>query len=118
MMVKIKDDNQGQVTSEEVVKYSTARDVGLLSEGAALAGSILVNAGADPTRLVSTPARGAHPGGTAAIGSVVDSNLETEIENLFVADASVLPSAPGAPPVLTILALAKRLGRYIYMDRA
>jgi choline dehydrogenase-like flavoprotein len=117
MMVKIKDDNQGQVTTDNVVKYSTARDVGLLCEGAAMAGSILTAAGVDPTSLVSTPARGAHPGGTAAIGRVVDCNLETEIENLFVADASVLPSAPGAPPVLTILALAKRLGRYLSMER-
>lgn len=117
MMVKIKDDNQGQVTTEKVVKYSTARDVGLLCEGAALAGSILTAAGVDPTSLVSTPARGAHPGGTAAIGRVVDLNLETEIENLFVADASVLPHAPGAPPVLTILALAKRLGRYLSTER-
>lgn len=117
MMVKIKDDNQGQVTTEKVVKYSTARDVGLLCEGAALAGSILTAAGVDPTSLVSTPARGAHPGGTAAIGRVVDLNLETEIENLFVADASVLPRAPGAPPVLTILALAKRLGKYLSIER-
>jgi choline dehydrogenase-like flavoprotein len=117
MMVKIKDDNQGQVTTDKVVKYSTARDVGLLCEGAALAGSILTAAGVDPTSLVSTPARGAHPGGTAAIGRVVDLNLETEIDNLFVADASVLPRAPGAPPVLTILALAKRLGRYLSTER-
>ncbi|MDD4810502.1 MAG: GMC oxidoreductase, partial [Methanobacterium formicicum] len=43
----------------------------------------------------------------AAVGEVVDKNLETEIENLFVADASVFPRAPGAPPVLTILALAR-----------
>jgi choline dehydrogenase-like flavoprotein len=117
MMVKIKDDNQGQVTTDEVVKYSTSRDVGLLCEGAALAGSILTTAGVDPYSLVSTPARGAHPGGTAAIGKVVDSNLETEIDGLFVADASVLPTAPGAPPVLTILALAKRLGKYLVRER-
>lgn len=117
MMVKIKDDHEGQVTTDSVVKYSTSRDVGLLCEGAALAGSILTAAGVDPGSLVSTPARGAHPGGTAAIGVVVDSNLETEIEGLFVADASVLPRAPGAPPVLTILALAKRLGKYLATER-
>jgi choline dehydrogenase-like flavoprotein len=117
LMVKIKDDNQGQVTTDSVVKYSTARDVGLLCEGAALAGSILTTAGVDSRSLASTPARGAHPGGTAAMGEVVDSNLETQIEGLFVADASVLPRAPGAPPVLTILALAKRLGKYLSNQR-
>lgn len=117
MMVKIRDSNQGQVTTNSVVKYNTALDVELLCEGAALAGSILTSAGVDPQSLVSTPARGAHPGGTAAIGDVVDSNLETKIEGLFVADASVIPHAPGAPPVLTILALAKRLGKYLSKER-
>ncbi|MBU4608864.1 MAG: GMC family oxidoreductase, partial [Methanobacterium sp.] len=43
----------------------------------------------------------------------VDENLETKIKGLFVADASVLPLAPGAPPILTIIALAKRLVAYL-----
>ena len=113
MMVKIKDENAGYVGEELVVKNNTPKDVGLLAEGSALAGAILTEAGVDPSTLISTPARGAHPGGTAAIGEVVDNNLETEIEGLFICDASVLPSAPGTPPVLTILALAKRLSKYI-----
>ena len=57
--------------------------------------------------------RGAHPGGTAKIGEIVDSNLETEISNLYVCDASVLPISPGKPPILTILALSKRLADYL-----
>ncbi|HMK54268.1 MAG TPA: GMC family oxidoreductase N-terminal domain-containing protein [Methanobacteriaceae archaeon] len=117
IMIKITDENIGKITIDSVTKYNTAHDVELLAEGAAVAGSILTAAGVDPTTLVSTPARGAHPGGTAAIGQIVDSNLETEIEGLFVADASVLPRAPGAPPILTILALAKRLGKYLREKR-
>ncbi len=113
MMVKIKDEMYGYVVKDSVVKNNTSEDLGLMAEGSALAGSILTEAGVDPGTLISTPARGAHPGGTAAIGEVVDKNLETEIEGLFVCDASVFPSAPGAPPVLTILALAKRLAKHI-----
>ena len=56
---------------------------------------------------------GAHPGGTAAVGVVVDSNLQTKIDNLFVCDASVLPTAPGLPPILTIVALSKRLAKLL-----
>jgi choline dehydrogenase-like flavoprotein len=112
-MIKIKDDNLGEVTPNSAVKFNTARDAGLLASGAAMAGAILTEAGVKPNTLISTPARGAHPGGTAAIGSVVDHNLETEIEGLFVADASVLPEAPGAPPILTIMALSQRLANYI-----
>jgi choline dehydrogenase-like flavoprotein len=117
MMVKIQDEASGRVTPESVIKYNTAQDVELLSQGSAQAGAILKEAGADPRTLISTPARGAHPGGTAALGDVVDKNLETEISGLFVADASVFPQAPGAPPILTILALAKRLAKYIVNDR-
>lgn len=113
LMVKIADEPSGRVLENSVEKYSTSNDVSLLAKGSAIAGSILKETGVDPTTLTSTPARGAHPGGTAAIGQVVDKNLETEIKNLFVADASVFPKTPGAPPVLTIVALARRLGKYI-----
>lgn len=113
MMVKIGDEPSGRVREDHIEKYSTAKDVGLLAKGAAVAAAILNEAGVDPKTLTSTIARGAHPGGTAAIGEVVDKNLETEVSGLFVSDASVFPCAPGAPPVLTIVALAKRLGNYI-----
>ena len=116
MMVKIPDEMSGFVEDGVVVKNNTANDVALLASGSALAGSILTEAGVDPATLVSTPARGAHPGGTAAIGDVVDTNLETEIEGLYVSDASVFPKSPGAPPILTILALAKRLGKHLTAD--
>lgn len=113
MMVKIGDEPSGKVREDYIEKFSTAKDVGLLAKGAAVSSAILTEAGVDPKTLTSTIARGAHPGGTAAIGEVVDKNLETEVSGLFVSDASVFPWAPGAPPVLTIVALAKRLGRYI-----
>ncbi len=110
MMVKIKDEGVG-VVDEKVEKGVTNRDAVLLTEGASIAGSVLEEAGADPSTFVSTPLRGAHPGGTARIGIAVDKNLETEVSGLYVADASVLPSVPGAPPILTIVALAKYVSR-------
>lgn len=113
IMVMIKDDKSGRVTEKGVVKENTAHDIGLLTEGSSIAGAILTAAGVDTSTMVSTPAKGAHPGGTAAIGEIVDTNLETEINGLYVADASVFPSAPGSPPVLTIIALAKRLVKYL-----
>lgn len=113
LMVMIKDEPSGRVTQDEVIKLSTANDLALLAEGSAIATSILVESGVDPKTIVSTHARGAHLGGTASIGDVVDKNLETEIKGLYVGDASVFPNAPGAPPVLNIIALAKRLANYL-----
>jgi Choline dehydrogenase and related flavoproteins len=113
LMIKIKDEPSGKVTQDDVIKFNTANDVALLAKGSAIAGAILTEAGVIPETLVSTYARGAHPGGTAAVGDIVDTNLQTEVEGLYVADASVFPEAPGAPPVVTILALSKRLAKHI-----
>ena len=112
IMVKIKDEEVGEV-DKDVKKGVTNRDAVLLSEGASIAGSILEKAGADPATFVSTSVRGAHPGGTARIGEAVDKNLATGVDGLYVADASVLPASPGAPPILTIVALAKYVSKII-----
>ena len=114
IMVKTPDEAKGYIDDDgEVVKINTIQDIRYLAEGTATAGFILEKAGVDPNTIGSTMYRGAHPGGTAAIGKIVDSNLETEIENLYVCDASVLPISPGKPPILTILALAKRLADHL-----
>ena len=114
IMVKTADECKGYVTDDgDVVKINTIQDIRYLAEGAATAGFVLEKAGVDPNTIGSTVYRGAHPGGTAKIGEIVDSNLETEIKNLYVCDASVLPISPGKPPILTILALSKRLADYL-----
>jgi choline dehydrogenase-like flavoprotein len=113
-MVKTADECKGYIDDDgEVYKENTIQDIRYLAEGVATAGFILEKAGVDPNTIGSTVYRGAHPGGTAAIGKIVNSNLETEISNLFVCDASVLPVSPGKPPILTILALSKRLADYL-----
>ena len=114
IMVKTSDECKGYVDDNgDVVKINTIQDIRYLAEGVATAGLILEKMGVDPNTIGSTVYRGAHPGGTAPIGKIVDSNLETEISNFFVCDASVLPISPGKPPILTILALAKRLADYL-----
>ena len=114
IMVKTPDECRGYVDDDgDVVKINTIQDIRYLAEGVATAGFILKEAGVDPNTIGSTVYRGAHPGGTAPIGKIVDSNQETEIKGLFVSDASVLPISPGKPPILTILALSKRLADYL-----
>lgn len=112
IMTKITDEPVGHVYANgKVSKPVTKRDRARLQEGIAISKEILVKAGADSKSFVVTKVGGGHPGGTAAIGKVVDKDLQTKIDKLFVCDASVFPTAPGLPPILTIVALAKHLAK-------
>ena len=112
VLVKIGDEAVGRIFPDGTVsKGVTPRDREKFEKGAQLAKDILLRAGAEPKTILKQPTLyGGHNGGSAAIGEIVDTDLRTEVDNLFVCDASVLPLAPGLPPILTILALARRLG--------
>lgn len=114
VMVKSKDDNHGEVSdTEKVSKKPTAGDMRRLREGSGLAERILLQAGVERRDIMFTAPRAAHPGGTAPIGETVNGDLETSIKGLYVCDSSVFPSSPGAPPIVTIIALAKRLSGHL-----
>ena len=114
IMTKTKDDNIGSIDKKgRISKTITESDMKRLKHGTSLAKEILSKMGVAEKTIIVTKTRGAHPGGTAAIGEVVDNNLETDIKGLFVCDASVFPESAGLPPILTITALAKRLAKTI-----
>ncbi|MBB6401661.1 choline dehydrogenase-like flavoprotein [Methanococcus maripaludis] len=106
LMVKIKDENTGEVFENSVKKEMSMNDTRTLCEGVSKASKYLYNLGIE--NIYSTVPRGSHPGGTCAVGKVVNKNLETEIEGLYVCDASVIPKAPGAPPILGIMAISNK----------
>ena len=114
VMTKSRDDSSGRVFPDGAVsKPVTDADWRRLREGASISTEILVKAGARRDSIAVSAPQGAHPGGTAAIGKIVDENLETRVANLFVCDGSVLPVSPGMPPILTIAALGKRLAKHL-----
>jgi choline dehydrogenase-like flavoprotein len=110
IMIKLKDDVAGRVESEhDISKPFTDRDQKKLDHALPIARRILERAGADPGSLQVTPLRGTHPCATVRIGELLDANLQTEIENLYVCDASAFPESLARPTVLTIIGLGRRL---------
>ena len=116
IMVKIKDELSGHLTDGGGVrKKLTAADRSKLKAGFENAKRVLEAAGA--TDIYKTGILAAHPGGTVKIGELVDADLKTQIDNLYVCDCSVIPEEWGLPPTLTLLALGKRLARHLVAER-
>jgi choline dehydrogenase-like flavoprotein len=114
ILVKVKDDLAGGVRPDGTVsKPLTEDDRGRLNKGIGVGIEILRALGCKEKSIVTGDIKGAHPSGTCRIGAVVDHNLETEIEGLYVCDASVFPEALDRPTVITIIGLAKRLCEHI-----
>jgi choline dehydrogenase-like flavoprotein len=114
IMTKIPDEDIGKVHKDgKVDKAPTSNDFLKLKRGNEIAKDILINCGVSPKSIIVTKPKGAHPGGTAGIDRIVNKRLETEIKNLYVCDASVLPFAPGLPPMFSLIALAKWFSKKI-----
>jgi len=114
VMIKVKDEIAGGITIEgKISKPMTARDRYRLNHASIVCRKILIKAGCDPDSIFVGPLRGTHPSGTVRIGEMVDANLQTEVKNLYVCDASTFPEALDRPTVLTIIGLAKRLSDHL-----
>ena len=117
VMIKLKDDISGGVfPNGKISKPMTDHDRPRMRAAEAVCQRILIEAGARPDTIFTTPLRGTHPSGTVRIGTLVDENLQTEARGLYVCDASVFPEALGRPTVLTIIGLGKRLASQLLLS--
>lgn len=109
LMVKISDEPAGVVTIESIEKENTNKDLENLEKGRSLAKELLLELGLDEDKIVESHLRGAHPGGTChELVRSIDEPV-TDFEGLYISDASLIPGPFGLPPILTIIALAKRV---------
>lgn len=109
IMTKVKDPVSGTIYKDGKLRKRLEPEVRKrLESGDRHAREILLAAGCRKSSLYTSPVRAAHPGGSAPIGKVVDTNLESKIKNCYVCDASVVPDELGTPVVM----LALCLGRY------
>ena len=114
MMTKIRDEITGEVKNDgSVIKEITEKDQKKLEEAFEINRDILIASRADPKTIIRGVYESGHPCCTAQIGKILDKNQQTEIEGVFVSDASVFPSPLGLPPILTIVALSKKLAKHL-----
>jgi len=112
ILVETRDDPNGWVTRRGGIrKPFTQGDRHRLAQGTQRARKILTNAGAE--RLCRSWLFAVQPGGTVPIGRLLDADLRTEVDNLYVCDASVIPDPWGLPPSLTLIGLGKRLAGHL-----
>ena len=113
MFTKVADDPVGRVFANgKMSKVLTNDDNRKSREATEMAKEIMIGAGVIPESILVAENIGGHPGGTAAIGEVVDESFNVRgVENLYVCDASLFPRSPGRPPTLMILALGRYFAR-------
>jgi choline dehydrogenase-like flavoprotein len=116
ILIKIRDELSGYLPEKGLVNKELGEiEKKRFGDGIEIAEKVLRRAGA--RSIFKTSIVGSHPGGTVKIGECVDRNLKTEIDNLYVCDASVIPISWGLPPVLTLISLGKRLARHLCSQR-
>lgn len=113
LMIKMADEEQGSVERGKVRKTLSARDQEILSRGVADCKEILLSMGAREEDFIIGTLNSGHPGGMLPLTAAEATTLHHSFlpNNLHVADASLLPRSLGLPPILTIMALAKRISR-------
>jgi choline dehydrogenase-like flavoprotein len=111
VMVKIKDDLGGNIGPKWINKSLSSDDRARLDAGTAMAKDVLVATGA--RKIFQSHHFAAHPGAGAKIGDLVDENLQTDVQGLYVCDASVIPEPWGIAPSFTLMCLGHRLGKHL-----
>jgi choline dehydrogenase-like flavoprotein len=112
VFAKVSDDGVGRVSQDgSISKTFTDQDNKRFAYSREINEKVLLKAGCDPNDLHHSGFVMGHPSGTVRVGEMLDTNLETSTKNLYCCDTGVFPEAPGIPPALTIVVLAKRLAQ-------
>jgi NADPH-dependent 2,4-dienoyl-CoA reductase/sulfur reductase-like enzyme len=115
LMIKLADSESGRVPARgaRLDKRLTVEDRRRLAEAEALCRGILVRFGVSPADIFLGTLNAGHPGGMLPLTAADAATLHPARlpANLYVADATLLPRSLGNPPILTILALARRVAR-------
>ena len=118
LMIKLADTEQGDVHRGHMQKTLTPSDRKQLQQGVDECREVLLRLGVKPQDIVLGTLNAGHPGGMLPLTAAEANTLHSPLlpANLYVADATILPKALGLPPMLTIMALAKRISKRIISE--
>ena len=100
---------------ERIDKTMSVLDDANMQRAVAQAREILVRLGVPEEKQFLGTLNAGHPGGMLPLTEADSQSLHPDRlpENLYVADATLFPKAMGNPPILTIMALAKKIAKVI-----
>lgn len=114
ILMMVKDAVEGRINLDR--SFSKPIDPGSwskLNKGTVIAEEILERAGVRRQDIVATTAFAPHQLSSVRIGEMLDRNCQTQILGCYCMDASVIPEEWGLPPMVTIVAMAKRLAKHL-----
>jgi choline dehydrogenase-like flavoprotein len=113
LLVKLADTPGGNVEGDTISTGLTPVDRTRIAEGVELCREVLRRFGVPEDDMFLGTMNAGHPGGMLPLSAKESASLHPERlpQNLYVADATLFPDSLGNPPILTIIALAKRISR-------
>ena len=113
LMIKLADEPTGAVGLHGIDKPLTAGDEAALREGIELCRELFLRCGIGQDRIFLGTLNAGHPGGSLPLTEREAATLHHDRlpYNLYVADATLLPRSLGAPPILTVMALAMKVAK-------
>jgi choline dehydrogenase-like flavoprotein len=113
LMIKLADVNTGSISGRTIDKPLTDIDKDRLNEGVELCSEILGRLGIKRDDIFLGTINAGHPGGMMPLSEQEAGTLHNNRlpKNVYIADATLFPVSLGNPPILTIMALAKRISK-------
>ncbi len=113
LMIKLADSAKGGIDGKRINKRLTDTDTKQLEEGVALCKEILLGLGIKDDDIFLGTLNAGHPGGMLPLTEKESASFHSPSlpENAYVADSTLFPESLGNPPILTIMAMAKRVAR-------
>ena len=111
IMIKLADEEKGSIKGKKIDKTMTVLDQKRMDEAVLQCRDILERIGVPADRQFLGTLNAGHPGGMLPLTAAEKETLHNPVlpENLYVADATILPKSKDNPPILTIMALAKKI---------